>query len=47
MPHTVLVAAVFVPYMLLMTGLGTYIWHTGRYEEGDRDGDDAEMAAAA
>ena len=28
--HAVLIAAIFVPYMALMVGLGYYIWRTGR-----------------
>jgi len=35
--HTWLIAAIFVPYVLLMTGLGWYIWLTSRPP---RDGED-------
>jgi len=28
--HVFVIAAIFVPYMALMVGLGYYIWRTGR-----------------
>jgi hypothetical protein len=28
--HAILIAAIFVPYMAFMVGLGAYIWSTGR-----------------
>jgi hypothetical protein len=38
--HAVVIAAIFIPYFLLMVTLGTYIWHTGhhRSEEDDSEG---------
>jgi hypothetical protein len=53
--HALLIAAIFVPYMLLMIGLGAYIWHTGQprsdreqpADDQDRDGDAGPMLAAA
>jgi hypothetical protein len=30
MPHAVLIAVIFVPYIVLMAGLGCYIWKTGQ-----------------
>lgn len=28
--HALLIAAIFVPYLILMVGLGCYIWKTGQ-----------------
>ena len=30
MPHALLIAVIFVPYIVLMAGLGYYIWKTGQ-----------------
>jgi hypothetical protein len=38
-PHTLLVAAIFVPYMIMMGALFAYICHTGTYRPGQRDED--------
>jgi hypothetical protein len=38
--HVLLIAAIFVPYIVLMVGLGYYIWHTGRpRRDSDKPGD--------
>lgn len=50
MPHAVLIAAIFVPYVALMIGLGCYIARPARSEERDdaeRERDAAEMRLAA
>jgi hypothetical protein len=39
--HALLIAAIFVPYILLMVGLGYYIYRTGQPRR-PRDQDDAE-----
>ena len=41
-PHALLIAAVFVPYLILMVGLGAYIYRTGQPRSADRDQDDGE-----
>ena len=48
-PHTVVIAAIFVPYMGLMTGLGVYIWRTGqpRGQEYDDGAGEPELAPVA
>ena len=33
--HALVIAAVFVPYLVLMAGLGVYIWRTGRPRSDD------------
>ena len=40
--HALLIAAVFIPYVLLMVGLGTYIYRSGQPRGADRDQDDGE-----
>ena len=45
-PHALLIAAIFVPYMALMTGLGIYIWHTGQ-PGGTRDTSDTSEPDSA
>ena len=54
MSHAFLIAAIFVPYVAFMIGLGIYIASTGRHEErcdqedtGRPDRDGAELSAAA
>ena len=50
MSHVLLIAAIFVPYMALMVGLGVYIARTGRHEDrhdGDEDRDPDGLLAAA
>lgn len=39
--HTLLIAAIFVPYVVLMTALGAYIYRTGQPRNQDR-GEDGE-----
>jgi hypothetical protein len=43
--HTILVAVIFVPYMVMMGGLFAYIIHTG-YRPGQRDEDSQPDAAS-
>jgi hypothetical protein len=51
--HTIVIAAIFVPYMALMAGLGTYMWAQVRHheqssideDERDRDRTDLRLAA--
>lgn len=38
--HAWLIAVIFVPYILVMTGFGIYIWHTGRPCSRDDDPQD-------
>lgn len=45
--HALVIAAIFIPYVGLMAGLGAYIWSTGQprdpgIEEGDGGGDERE-----
>jgi hypothetical protein len=40
--HTVLIAAIFIPYMVLMTTLGAYIWRTGQPCRQDRGGSEED-----
>jgi hypothetical protein len=40
--HTWLIAAVFVPYLTLMVGLGVYIWRTGQPRRSDDPPDTGE-----
>lgn len=54
LPHTLVIAAIFVPYMALMIGLGIYIHHTGQprdeprsEEEEQPERDRAEIRLAA
>lgn len=43
-PHNLLVAAIFIPYMIMMGTLFAYICWTGREQSG-RDQDDADDEA--
>ena len=51
--HALVIAAIFIPYMALMIGLGTYMWCQVRRHEKDstdeeeRDRERAEMGLAA
>jgi hypothetical protein len=46
--HVLLIAAIFVPYIVLMVGLGAYIWHTGRpRRDSDKPGDTPEDGRGA
>jgi hypothetical protein len=38
--HCLLIAAIFVPYMALMTGLGAYMW--GQVRRHEKDSSDEE-----
>lgn len=40
--HTLLIAAVFVPYLVLMVGLGVYIYRTGEPRPRDDPPDTGE-----
>jgi hypothetical protein len=43
MPHALLIAAIFVPYIVLMIGLGYYIWRSGQPRTpGSKDEDDID-----
>ena len=39
--HALLVAAIFIPYMLLMTGLGAYMWGQVRHHLRDEEPPDS------
>ena len=46
--NALLIAAVFVPYLILMVTLGVYIYRTGRRRDrDDNERDQTEMSAAA
>jgi hypothetical protein len=45
--HALLVAAIFIPYMTLMAGLGYYIWRTGQPRGRDHDSSDEEGELAS
>ena len=50
--HALLVAAIFIPYMVLMITLGAYMWHQVRdhekpgNDEEDREQDPGDLAIA-
>jgi hypothetical protein len=48
MSHALLIAAIFIPYVALMIGLGAYICSTGRYRgsEDDQDGEEQDVDPA-
>jgi len=45
--HVWLIAAVFVPYLVLMVGLGWYIWRTGQPRAADTSRGGEEDASPA
>lgn len=45
--HVLLIAAIFIPYILLMTGLGYYIWRSGQPRRTEDKHDDLEDGRGA